>query len=113
MATFLEINGGVVKWINPRIRGEDVLPPGYLAEPGPKMYLEGGILHIYMDHPEGGSWPVWLALAEGSRVLKKDEGRIKMAARRAEKRLSAALLREFWDRETAHYLAVLAAEEVA
>lgn len=110
MATFVEIDGGVVEWINPRIRGEDALPPEYLARSGPKMYLEGGILHLYLDHPEGRSWPVWLALTEGSRVPKNYEGRIKMAARRAEKRLSAIMLREFWDRELAHFLGVLAAE---
>ena len=75
------------------------------------MYLEGGILYLYLDHPEGGTWPVWLALTEGDSVPKNYEGRIKMAARRAEKRLSKIMLREFWDRETAHYLAVLAAEE--
>ena len=113
MATFVEIDGGVVEWINPRIRGEDALPPEYLDGVGPKMYLEGGILHLYLDHPEGRNLPFWLSLTEGSRVPKNYEGRIKMAARRAEKRLSAIMLREFQKAEIDHFLGVLAREEAA
>lgn len=102
---FIRFEGDKVAWINPNILGEAALPPGYLSGKNEKMFLScdeqfGNVLHIWVQHwGRHDGWPVWLLLAVGQTVSKPYQGRIQMTCRRAEKRLSDIMVKEYREKK--------------